>query len=168
LPGVFAVHPEAVCVVCGDGSERQSLQDDVRDSGLGTRVVFAGYVTPLAPWLKTEDVFVSPSLSEGQPNAVLEAMACGVPLVVSDIPAHREFLDETCASLVPTGAPRVLSEALTQALNDRDSTRRRATKAEERVGRFTLESMISSYEAVYAQILEGTPAQRPQRSHANP
>jgi glycosyltransferase involved in cell wall biosynthesis len=168
LPGVFALHPRAVCVICGDGSERRRLQDDVRGAGLETRVVFAGYVDPLAPWLKTADVFVSPSLSEGQPNAVLEAMACGAPLVVSDIPAHREFLDETCAILVPTGAPLALSDALAKALTDRDSATGRASSAEERAGRFTLESMASSYETVYAQILEGTPAQPHQRSLANP
>ena len=51
--------------------------------------------------MKASDAFVSTSTFEGQPNAVLEAMACGCPLVVSDIPAHREFLDDQTAAIVP-------------------------------------------------------------------
>ena len=62
-----------------------------------------GSGSPEGCWsvLKASKAFVSTSAFEGQPNAVLEAMACGCPLVVSDIPAHREFLSAETAAIVP-------------------------------------------------------------------
>jgi glycosyltransferase involved in cell wall biosynthesis len=154
LPDVFAACPDAVCILCGDGSERSTLEGEVRRRGMQERVVFGGYVDPLAPWLKNADVFTSVSLSEGQPNAVMEAMACGAPLVVSDIPAHRELLDDTCAVFVPPRSPEALAEALAASLTQRDAARRRSVKAQQLARRYTIESMVSSYEAAYEEVLE--------------
>ena len=63
--------------------------------------------------MKSAAALVSPAIFEGSPNVVLEGMACGVPLVVSDIPEHRELLEDSAArschhgalGLVPPGAP---------------------------------------------------------------
>ena len=84
-------------VLCGDGPLRGHIERLIREHGLQDRVRLAGYVQNLWSLLKSVDVLVSPSRFEGSPNIVLEAMACGCPLVVSDIPAHREILDEHAA-----------------------------------------------------------------------
>jgi len=68
----------------------------------GPEVLFQGSVVSkeIPIWLNAADVFVLPSLSEGMSNAVLEALACGLPLVVSDREFNREFLTEACAVFV--------------------------------------------------------------------
>ncbi|HKS22206.1 MAG TPA: glycosyltransferase, partial [Thermoanaerobaculia bacterium] len=81
--------PQAKLALCGDGVLRKSLEEAVRAAGLDERVVFAGFVADVAPWLKRAAVSVAVSRFEGHPNAVLEAIAAGVPLVLSDIPAYR-------------------------------------------------------------------------------
>ena len=84
---------------------RAAVEAAVAGLGLADRVRLVGFVPDAWAWMKRASVLVSPSLFEGHPNVVLEAAACGCPLVVSDIPAHREFLDGENAVLVDTGDP---------------------------------------------------------------
>ena len=87
--------PDIVGIFCGDGPRLSEVQEMARELGLADRVLMLGYVDNVWSIMKLADVFVSVSHFEGFPNTVLEAMACGCPLVVSDIPEHRQFLDES-------------------------------------------------------------------------
>ena len=91
-----------VGVLCGEGPQRSELEVLRHKLGLDEDVHFTGYLPAASVWalMKKASVFVSLSAYEGCPNTVMEAMACGCPLVLSDIPAHREILDETCALFV--------------------------------------------------------------------
>ena len=81
--------PGAELVIVGEGECRPMLEP-LCGEGL-CRLV--GLQTDVRPWLSAADLFVSTSRAEGMPNAVMEAMACGLPAVLSDIPPHREFLE---------------------------------------------------------------------------
>ena len=73
--------------------------DYARCASLGLpRVHFHGFVADVVPWLQACDLFVSASASEGMPLAVLEAISCGLPALLSDIPPHREIADEPSIS----------------------------------------------------------------------
>jgi len=100
-------------------------------------------------------VLVSPSLFEGCPNVVLEGMACGVPLVVSDIPAHRELLDASAAILVPPHSAPALATAIETALSDRPAAVARARVAQERASRHSLSAAAQQYDAAYREVLRG-------------
>lgn len=92
--------------VLGDGVEREALQKMVTHLDLGERVNFIGHVPPaeVSHWLAKADVLVMTSRSEGRPNAVLEAMAAGLPVVGSDIPGVRELvIPEVSGALFPVG-----------------------------------------------------------------
>jgi glycosyltransferase involved in cell wall biosynthesis len=103
--------------------------------------------------LKYASALVSMSRYEGQPNVVLEAMGARCPLVVSDIPAHREFLDEESAILVTPDNPALLAEAIISLLSDPVSAKRRAERAFRYVDGLTIQVAADAYDSVYEKII---------------
>ena len=144
--------PNIVAVLAGEGPLTGTLVEQAKE--LGVTVRFPGYLQNLWGWMKRAAVFVSPALFEGHPNTVMEAAACGCPLIVSDIPAHREFLDETSALMVPALDPARLGAALEQVLDDPDATRSRAQRARATAQGWSAERMAAEYERVYFEVLD--------------
>jgi glycosyltransferase involved in cell wall biosynthesis len=155
---VVARHP-AKTICCGEGPLRSGVEELVARSGLAGRVRTVGYAPNLWSLMKRATVTVSVSLFEGSPNVVLEAMACGCPLVVSDIPAHRELLDEQAAILVDPRNPRLIAEAIIQVLSDRDGAAQRARVAYDRVQRYSLSAVARQYADLYREL--AAPSGRP-------
>jgi glycosyltransferase involved in cell wall biosynthesis len=105
-------------VIAGDGETRGRLQDTAIRLGIAERCRFLGAVSHPEEPLGAADLFVNPSRSEGLPNAVLEAAACGLPLVLSDIPIHREIACSVGMAdyLFPVGDVQALAERLISLL----------------------------------------------------
>ncbi|MFB7636884.1 glycosyltransferase family 4 protein [Streptomyces sp. NPDC056149] len=114
-PKVTAAVPDARLVLVGDGPDRVALR---RTAPPG--VVFAGAAETTVGWYRAADLVVLPSRWEGMALAPLEAMACGRPVVLSDVGGARECLppDAADACLVPPGDPAALAGALTTLLTD--------------------------------------------------
>jgi GalNAc-alpha-(1->4)-GalNAc-alpha-(1->3)-diNAcBac-PP-undecaprenol alpha-1,4-N-acetyl-D-galactosaminyltransferase len=143
----------AVTVFCGTGAMRAELQATARALGLEDAVIFAGHVSDVPSVVRRADAFVSISRFEGFPNAVQEAMVCGTPLVVSDIPSHREFLDETAARLVDGDDVQKIASEIVDCLRHRDDARNRAAEALRRTKAWSSEAMAGEYDALYRQLL---------------
>lgn len=139
-------------LLCGDGSLRASVLQLIDSEGLTDRIRLAGYVGSLWSLMKRADVVVSPSVFEGSPNVVLEAMACGCPLVVSDIPGHRELLDDRTAMFVDPVEPRPLADAIAAVLRDPAAAAERARGAQVRAQRYSLQAVARQYGDVYRDI----------------
>jgi len=140
-------------VLIGRGTEERRLRALAVELGLGQRAVFAGEVLDAARFFRAFDVYVAPSAKEGMPLAVLEAMALGVPVLASDIPAHRELLGTTSPGLV-ADTPDAVANALSALLAD-DETRR-ALGAEQRTrarSEFDAGQMLSAVAAIYGEVL---------------
>jgi glycosyltransferase involved in cell wall biosynthesis len=99
LPALAQLQREGVrfrLIVVGDGPQRAALQRQAEGLGLGARVEWLGRVEhdKLPEVYRRGDVFVLPSLSEGMANVLLEAMACGLPVVVTRVPGSEELVSE--------------------------------------------------------------------------
>jgi glycosyltransferase involved in cell wall biosynthesis len=140
-------------VICGDGTHRRRVERLARELGIADRVIFAGYMNGLWGLMKRADAFVSMSRCEGRPNVVLEAMACGCPLVVSDIPAHREILDERTALFAGPDDPEATAAAIKATLLRGDEARRRAGAARVKAAGWSVEKMARLYEQMYLGLL---------------
>lgn len=145
--------PRARLVLCGDGPLRDALIAQADAAGLRERVVFAGFVPNVASWLKRAAVLVAVSFVEGHPNAVLEAMAAGVPVVLSDIPAYRAVADATSAAFVPADDARAMAAAIAETLQERGPALERAARARAAIAPLSLAAAAERYEQIYAHAI---------------
>jgi len=125
--------PKAHAVVFGAGTMRDAIVSTVSSLECAPRFHVKGYTPELWGWLKRASVYVSASLFEGSPNIVIEAVACQCPVVVSDIPGHREFLSDSDGEFAPASSPQAIADAIQRKLSERDGSCA--------VGRATLESI---------------------------
>lgn len=141
-------------LLLGTGTEAGRLRRRLNESRLSNVCWRDEYVqdrTVIARWLRAADVHVYPSRHEGFPVAPLEAMASGLPVIVSDAPGMREIVGEEDASaglIVPRGDPGALATALLRLLDDEALRRRMGANARRRVeARFSLEAIGAELEA---------------------
>ena len=88
----------AVLLLLGDGTNFEALKDEFSKN---TNILFRGKVSNVNEYLHASDVYLATSKSEGLPNGVLEAMACGLPVLLSDIPQHMEVLEADLSVAIP-------------------------------------------------------------------
>jgi glycosyltransferase involved in cell wall biosynthesis len=126
LPIVVQTCPQVRVLMIGKGSLEKKLRSMVKELGLADFVCFVGRVDDqsMAQYLNAADIYVTTSLSDGTSACMLEAMACELPVVVSDAPAYFEWVkDGINGYIVPRGNSKVLAERLIELLQD--PTRRR-------------------------------------------
>jgi glycosyltransferase involved in cell wall biosynthesis len=140
-------------LLCGDGPQRSFLENLLIELGLTDRVRIVPYATKLWSIMKRASVLVSSSRYEGSPNVVLEGMACGCPLVVSDIPAHRELLDEHSARFAHPDDPELMAICIADAISDRPAARARAAAASARASRYELHAVTAQYVHLYREVV---------------
>jgi glycosyltransferase involved in cell wall biosynthesis len=138
-------------VLCGGGPARVQAETAVARSGNSDRIVLAGEVPTAWPHMKAAAVFVSVSTFEGSPNTVLEAMGCGAPLVLSDIPAHRELVGDAAIFVNPLSIESIAA-GLVEALTDPDR-RARVAKARAIAETATPECRSAELADVYERVL---------------
>lgn len=118
LPIVLDRFPELRTVLVGDGELRHELEMAVRDANLQERVVFLGSRGDIPALLAASDLFVLPSLWEGMPMALLEAMASGLPVVASGVSGTREVVEpDRSGVIVPPGDIGALADGIVRVLS---------------------------------------------------
>ena len=124
---LLKAQPDVRVLLGGSGSEEGRLREMVSRLGLEDVVLFLGSIAPprMAEYLVTSDLYVSNSLSDGSSLSLLEAMSCGLPVVVSDVPANLEWVTHGVNGfVVPRDDDAELSKALNHALGDTVRLRR--------------------------------------------
>jgi glycosyltransferase involved in cell wall biosynthesis len=121
--------PDATLIILGSGPEEQVLQEMA-----GEGILFRGKTTNVSQYLRASDVFVLPSSTEGLSNAMLEAMSCGLPVVVSQVGGSIDAIDHSENGwLIPPNDPVALQSALIRVLEDPDLQSQLGHAARERI-----------------------------------
>lgn len=149
--------PKARFVVAGDGPERKELEDEARALRLGERFEFLGHRDDVPALLHAADVFVLPSLYEGLPVSVLEAMAAGTPVVATAVGGTDEaVVHGESGILVPPRDPAALAGAIRDVLSDAALARRLIAGGKARVrGNFSAEAVARGVCEVYEELRPG-------------
>ena len=148
--------PKAKLALVGDGAERSLLEQVAREEGIAEHVCFSGRVSDPARCLAAFDVFVLSSCTEQTSNALLEAMACGLPAISTDVGDSSEMLGDTGPPvIVPTGDLPAYTNAM-RVLAYNPELRERLGVANRRrcLENYRLERMVREYEALYEAALQ--------------
>lgn len=146
--------PDVTLVLVGDGPKRESLERTARDLDVADDVLFTGYLSrreDVYALLKQADVFAISSRYEGFCNAVVEAMGCGLPPVVSDIDVLREVVGGS-GRFAPPGDADAFAEEIDRLLDDPEARSELAGAARERAGRFPVERTAAAYYELYRSV----------------
>jgi len=136
-------------LVIGDGKQRESLESLIRKYNLEDKVFLLGKIPDAYKYLKAFDVFILPSLKEGFPWIILEAMASGVPIISTDVGAVPEIIkDNINGLLIKPKDSQVLAEKITLILNNRTKAQEIAVEAKETLKNFRLKKMIEETERI--------------------
>jgi len=147
--------PMAHLLLVGDGWNREPLQQLASQLNIADKITFLGTRRDIPSLLATSDIFVFPSLYEGLPGALVEAMLAGKPIIASDIPEVREVIQpETDGILCPPTDDHALAAAMLQLAHD-DERRLRFSTSARRVAmaRYDINQVVRSTETFYEQTL---------------
>ena len=148
--------PEVELLMIGDGPERANLEKLAKSLELGGKVKFLGQVPHSEVWrhMLSSSVFVLPSLSEGLPRALLEAMACGLFIIASDVGGIPEVMRNGWnGTLVEPRNPEALREAIEKAIADREKIRIVGERNRLEVQAFVLEKVAERQFRFLASLL---------------
>jgi sugar transferase (PEP-CTERM/EpsH1 system associated) len=164
-----AADPEARArlrlVLVGDGKLKREIEAILESAGVRELAWFAGERTDVVPILQGLDCFVLPSLAEGVSNTILEAMACGLPVVATRVGANAELVEQNLTGrTVPAADSDALAHEIAAYFATPGLARQHGQAARRRVERrFSLERMVEDYDRVYAGLLR---TRRPAHSAA--
>ena len=160
LWAMVEVPESARLVIAGSGPLEADLLRLSTLLGLDSRVRFIGFDRDVMRWMQTADGFVLSSRWEGLPMGLLEAAACALPAVATDVPGTREVIvDGETGWLAPTGDAAALGEAMTRMMQTPPEKRRTmGQRARQNViDRFSLNAVLDRWESQYRELLNRNP-----------
>lgn len=152
---------DTILVILGEGELEKRLKKLVEDLNLKNSVFFLGFQKNPFKFFKNSQIFILPSLYEGFPNVLVEAMTCGLPVIATDCPGgNKEILDPNSSEfvrhchfgkfgiLVPPKNPEEIFKAVSLLLDNEKLRKEYSEKAKERTKDFSVDKIISQWEAM--------------------
>lgn len=155
MPGVMEQVGRVHYTIVGDGPDRDWLQDQVRQRRLEEYVSLNGAVDDVKPYLARADIFLLPSYGEGLPNAYLEALAMGLPTIVSNDPPYDDIARTEFSIRINRAQPEAMEQAIVDLL--RDPVRRLAmgqAARHEAESTYAWRKVAKRYEALFRELVE--------------
>ncbi|MDB9444791.1 glycosyltransferase [Anabaena sp. CS-542/02] len=144
----------AVLVILGGGYLEQACKEALEKLPSSLNIRLLGQISDVRPWLCCADALISASWAEGLPNSVLEAMSCGLHVILSDIPPHREIIEKTSSkvgNLFPPGNAEMLAMALKSWSISCDNS---FSPRQLILQHFSVQVMANAYQSLYEKMLE--------------
>jgi colanic acid/amylovoran biosynthesis glycosyltransferase len=143
----------------GDGVDRLELEKLGKEFGISQRLIFAGYVSQdgVREYLQQSDIFILPSFAEGVPVSLMEAMACGVPVLATYVGGVAELIEpERTGLLVPPADSFALSKAIARYFDDFDLRQQVSTLGRQKVAtKFNLDMEVDKLAGLFLASSEG-------------
>lgn len=151
---VLKILPQTFFLIVGDGHLVDELKDQAGQLGIASNVIFTGARTDIEELLLCMDLFVSSSLWEGLPTVILEAMACNLPVIATDIPGTNELIhDGVNGKLVPPENTCALSDAILEIIGSSHAHRvNMVRQAIDNLEGFSIHSIARTHEVLYQSI----------------
>ena len=142
-------------VLVGDGPLRESCQQLLQTAGISQLAWLPGERNDVPDIMRGLDCFVLPSLAEGVSNTILEAMACGLPVIATDVGGNADLvLDGITGHIVPAGDVDAIAHCLVQLANSPTIALEMGRAGRQRIlEKFSLDAMVSAYQDLYDQML---------------
>lgn len=150
---------DAQLVMVGPETDPQyvgQMKQQVRTAEIERHVIWAGFTRDVAPFYRAADIFALPSKNEGMPNALLEAMASGLPCVATDISGSRDLVNDGQTGLLVQPTAVSLTNALDQLLNGGEASRTLGRNAMTMISnKFSSQVVLNQHEQLFRDILSG-------------
>ncbi len=152
LNAFSAVWSGAHLLLVGKGPLEDEMRQQAAALGLGRRVHFLGYRDDVPELMAISQLLLLPSLQEGLPMSVIEAMSMGVPVIGTDIRGTRDLLADGAGVLVPTHSPAALAHAMNALLADKEHRDLLRVNARERVREYDLGPLLEVHQELYEKL----------------
>lgn len=151
-------HPDWSLVIVGDGPLQDELSELARELGIEDNVRFPGYTATVGDWFQQADIFAMPSLYEGFPLALCEAMAMGAPSVVTDYPAGPDSIitDQKDGIIIPLHDEVALADALDRLMRDSAERERMGQAAKAVKDRFSPKQVLGMWDKLVESLTQET------------
>jgi glycosyltransferase involved in cell wall biosynthesis len=150
VPHVLASRPDVVFTIVGDGPLRLDIEAEAHRRGLGRSFEVLGSRSDVSDLLRNAGVFVLPSKSDARPNALMEAMAAGLPVVATAVGDVAELVAAgRTGFLVPPGDPNALASAVLSIVANPARACALGAAARAEVSQFSVARMVAAYERLY-------------------
>ncbi|GEM_PF-1629128 len=152
-------YPNCKLYLAGSGKNQHDsvedmLKQQVIDNNLQDHVIFLGNIDNIPEYLQVVDGFIFPSASEGLPNAVLEAMACGLPIIASRIPTLVDLLSDEMAYHVDVGDVDGFAQSIKAVIENPDIAGQKGRNVLQEIqDKYTIEVVAQTYEELYYDLL---------------
>jgi len=158
-PEIIKKFPTVKFVFVGDGPLRDSLKAEIEKLGLSCYFEFLGFRNEVNELLNSFDIFVLPSLFEGLPNVLLEAMACAKPIVATSVAGVPEVVvDGFTGFLVPPQNPEGLAKRISDLLANDELSVKMGKAGRKRIeNNFSLKTQVDNFQALYSKLLTHNP-----------
>lgn len=155
---IVSVFPGTTFLIVGDGNERDRLEKRVMESGLKDKVIFTGQRKDIIDILSILDIFVLPSITEGLPIALLEALASQLPVVATNVGAvPKVIINRETGLLIEPRSVASLINAISELLSDWERARQFGYRGYQKVEKeFSAQCMADRYFNLYSEVLSET------------
>ena len=144
-------HAECRLRLVGDGDLRPDMEALAREKGIGDFVEFCGMQSNVYPYLHDADIFILPSVYEGNPMTIIEAMGTGLPIVASQVGGIPDMITDGESGLLVEPEPQSICAGLTRLVEDGALRQRLGETARRNSQRFSAEHMARDYISCYGK-----------------